>query len=129
MSEQKQFRAIRGTRDILPSDSSLWNWLERTARDVFESFNFREIRTPIFEQTDLFARAVGADTDIVGKEMFSFEDHPADFPDPRKNVLTSREFQILDDAVQKGVLPNSEAERTAVRNLGQLLARSDPSQM
>jgi histidyl-tRNA synthetase len=73
MSERKQFQAIRGTRDILPPDSALWNWFERTARDVFASFNFREVRTPIFEQTDLFARAVGAETDIVGKEMFTFE--------------------------------------------------------
>jgi histidyl-tRNA synthetase len=72
MTEKKQFRAIRGTRDILPPDSSLWNWFERTARDVFESFNFREIRPPTFEETDLFARAVGTDTDIVGKEMFTF---------------------------------------------------------
>ena len=70
MTEKRQFRAIKGTRDILPPDSSLWNWFERTAREVLESFNFREIRTPIFEDTDLFARAVGADTDIVGKEMY-----------------------------------------------------------
>jgi histidyl-tRNA synthetase len=73
MTEQKQFRAIRGTRDILPPDSALWNWFERTARDVFESFNFREIRTPIFEETDLFARAVGTETDVVSKEMYTFD--------------------------------------------------------
>ncbi len=71
MSEKKQFRAIKGTRDILPPDSALWNWFENTAREVFESYNFREIRLPIFEQTDLFARSVGADTDIVSKEMFT----------------------------------------------------------
>jgi histidyl-tRNA synthetase len=68
----KQFRAIRGTRDILPPDSGLWNWFEHAARETFESFNFQEIRTPVLEQTDLFARAVGTDTDIVGKEMFTF---------------------------------------------------------
>ncbi|MGA7031114.1 MAG: histidine--tRNA ligase, partial [Candidatus Acidiferrales bacterium] len=72
MSEKKQFRAIKGTRDILPPDSSLWNWFETTAREVFESYSFREIRLPVFEQTDLFARSVGAETDIVSKEMFSF---------------------------------------------------------
>ncbi|MFZ3331465.1 MAG: histidine--tRNA ligase [Candidatus Acidiferrales bacterium] len=72
MSEKKQFRAIKGTRDILPPDSALWNWFENAAREVFESYNFREIRLPIFEQTDLFARSVGADTDIVSKEMFTF---------------------------------------------------------
>lgn len=72
MSEKKQFRAIKGTRDILPPDSALWNWFEAMAREVFESYNFREIRLPIFEQTDLFARSVGAETDIVSKEMFTF---------------------------------------------------------
>jgi histidyl-tRNA synthetase len=72
VNEKRQFRAIKGTRDILPPDSSLWNWFESAAREVFESYNFREIRLPIFEQTDLFARSVGADTDIVSKEMFTF---------------------------------------------------------
>jgi histidyl-tRNA synthetase len=74
VSEQKQFRAIKGTRDILPPDSSLWNWFEQSARDVFESYNFREIRLPIFEETSLFARSVGGETDIVSKEMYSFPD-------------------------------------------------------
>jgi len=75
--ERRQFRAIKGTRDILPPDSALWNWFEQSARQVFESYNFRDIRTPIFEQTDLFARAVGADTDIVHKEMYVFGDQRA----------------------------------------------------
>jgi histidyl-tRNA synthetase len=74
MNERKQFRAIKGTRDILPPDSALWNWFERTARDTFESFNFREIRLPIFEETSLFARSVGGETDIVSKEMYTFAD-------------------------------------------------------
>jgi histidyl-tRNA synthetase len=72
LPEKRQFRAIKGTRDILPPDSALWNWFEHTAREVFESYNFREIRLPIFEQTDLFARSVGTETDIVSKEMFTF---------------------------------------------------------
>jgi histidyl-tRNA synthetase len=74
MTEKRQFRAIKGTRDILPPDSSLWNWFERTARDVFETYNFREIRPPILEETDLFARSIGAETDVVGKEMYTFAD-------------------------------------------------------
>jgi histidyl-tRNA synthetase len=73
-SERRQFRAIKGTRDILPPDSALWNWFEQSAREVFESYNFRDIRLPIFEETNLFARAVGTDTDIVGKEMFTSPD-------------------------------------------------------
>ena len=72
MTERRQFRAIKGTRDILPPDSARWNWFESSAREVFESYNFGEIRLPIFEQTDLFARSVGTDTDIVSKEMFTF---------------------------------------------------------
>src|SRR6202167_1552585 len=74
MTEKRQFRAIKGTRDILSPDSTLWNWFEQAAREVFESYNFREIRLPIFEETDLFARSIGADTDVVGKEMYTFED-------------------------------------------------------
>src|SRR4029077_8687824 len=76
MSERKQFRAIKGTRDILPPDSALWNWFEHTAREVFESYNFGEIRLPIFEPTALFARSIGAETDVVSKEMYTFEDPP-----------------------------------------------------
>jgi histidyl-tRNA synthetase len=72
LPEKRQFRAIKGTRDILAPDSALWNWFELSAREVLESYNFREIRLPIFEQTDLFARSVGTDTDIVSKEMFTF---------------------------------------------------------
>ncbi len=72
MTEKRQFRAIKGTRDILPPDSALWNWFEQTAREVFESYGFRDIRLPIFEETDLFARSIGEDTDIVAKEMFTF---------------------------------------------------------
>ncbi len=74
MTEKRQFRAIKGTRDILPPDSSLWNWFEQAAREVFETYGFRDIRTPIFEEADLFARSIGADTDVVGKEMYTFTD-------------------------------------------------------
>ncbi len=72
--QRSQFRAIKGVRDILPPDTALWNRVEQTAREVFETYNFREIRLPIFEQTELFARSVGADTDIVSKEMYTFFD-------------------------------------------------------
>jgi len=74
MPEKRQFRAIKGTRDILPPESSLWNWFEQTAREVFESYNFLEIRLPIFEETELFARSIGAETDVVSKEMYTFDD-------------------------------------------------------
>ncbi|MFZ1206239.1 MAG: ATP phosphoribosyltransferase regulatory subunit, partial [Candidatus Acidiferrales bacterium] len=74
MTEKRQFRAIKGTRDILPPDSALWNWFEGTAREVFETYGFHDLRLPIFEETDLFARSIGADTDVVGKEMYTFTD-------------------------------------------------------
>src|SRR5271169_632394 len=67
-------KAIRGTRDLLPPDTDLWNRVEAKTRDVFARYNFHEIRTPIFEDTQLFARGVGEETDIVTKEMFTWED-------------------------------------------------------
>ena len=67
-------KAVKGTRDILPPSSAVWNHVEAIAREVFRVYNYQEIRTPIFEQTSLFARGVGADTDIVGKEMYTFDD-------------------------------------------------------
>jgi histidyl-tRNA synthetase len=67
-------KAVRGTRDILPPETALWNFVESAVRDVFRVYNFQEIRTPIFESTELFARGVGEETDIVSKEMFTWED-------------------------------------------------------
>jgi histidyl-tRNA synthetase len=67
-------KAVKGTRDILPPASAVWNRVEAQAREVFRTFNYHEIRTPIFEETALFARGVGEDTDIVGKEMYTWED-------------------------------------------------------
>src|SRR6202789_3935264 len=65
-------QAIRGTRDLLPPETELWNHIENTARRVFERYSFGEIRTPIFEDTQLFSRGVGEETDIVSKEMYTF---------------------------------------------------------
>ncbi|MEP6644837.1 MAG: histidine--tRNA ligase [Acidobacteriaceae bacterium] len=67
-------KAVRGTRDLLPPETSLWNFVEAAGRDVFRAYNFHEIRTPIFESTELFARGVGEQTDIVAKEMYTWED-------------------------------------------------------
>lgn len=67
-------KAIRGTRDLLPPETALWNRVERTAREVFARYNFGEIRTPVLESTELFARGVGEETDIVSKEMYTWED-------------------------------------------------------
>jgi histidyl-tRNA synthetase len=67
-------KAVRGTRDLLPPETELWNHVEATARRVFARYNFGEIRTPVFEDTSLFARGVGEETDIVSKEMYTWED-------------------------------------------------------
>ena len=69
-----QYRAIRGMADILPEETPLWQMLEQTARDVLMAHGYREIRTPIVESTDLFARSIGEVTDIVEKEMYTFLD-------------------------------------------------------
>jgi histidyl-tRNA synthetase len=67
-------KAVRGTRDLLPPETALWNRIETTARAVFTRYNYGEIRTPVFEDTALFARGVGEETDIVSKEMYTWED-------------------------------------------------------
>src|SRR5438067_1684025 len=67
-------RAVKGTRDLLPPETALWQHVEDEARRVFAAYNFQEIRTPVLEETALFRRSVGADTDIVTKEMYTFED-------------------------------------------------------
>ncbi|MFN3345706.1 MAG: ATP phosphoribosyltransferase regulatory subunit, partial [Chloroherpetonaceae bacterium] len=68
-----KFQTITGTKDILPSESPLWQHIEHTARSVFKRFGYSEIRTPIFEDTNLFLRGIGETTDIVGKEMYTFK--------------------------------------------------------
>src|SRR6266481_3081981 len=67
-------KSVRATRDLLPPETETWNFVEAAVRDVFRVYNFQEIRTPIFEDTQLFSRSVGEETDIVAKEMFTWED-------------------------------------------------------
>ncbi len=71
-SQSNKFQAIKGVRDILPPESALWNRVEQTAREVFATYGYGEIRLPIFEETELFVRSIGGATDIVGKEMYTF---------------------------------------------------------
>ncbi|HXA68528.1 MAG TPA: histidine--tRNA ligase [Bryobacteraceae bacterium] len=67
-------KAVKGTRDILPPSSTAWNQVDAISREIFRQYNYQEIRTPILEETALFARGVGEETDIVSKEMYTFED-------------------------------------------------------
>ncbi|MGD0037880.1 MAG: histidine--tRNA ligase [Bacteroidota bacterium] len=69
-----KFRAIKGTKDILPEETAGWQHVEFVIRRVMQNFNYQEIRTPAFEQTGLFARSIGELTDIVSKEMYTFLD-------------------------------------------------------
>ena len=73
-AKPRKFQAIKGVRDLLPAETPLWNHVEETAHAVFGTFGFSEIRPPIFEPTELFARSIGLDTDVVSKEMYTFED-------------------------------------------------------
>jgi len=77
-TKNETIRGVKGTRDLLPAEVFLWQQVEQDARRVFGAYNFGEIRTPILEQTALFARTVGTDTDIVAKEMFTFADRDSE---------------------------------------------------
>ena len=72
-------QALRGTRDILPGEVEYWQKIEQCARNIFNRANYQEIRTPIFEQTELFKRSIGEATDVVGKEMYSFNSRGDDY--------------------------------------------------
>lgn len=74
----KNLQSVRGMRDILPEQSSSWQYIESIARDLFTSYGYSELRTPIIESTDLFKRSIGDATDIVEKEMYTFEDRNGD---------------------------------------------------
>jgi histidyl-tRNA synthetase len=74
MANKFQFQAVKGTRDLLPPETALWNKVEQIAREVFSTFHFGEIRSPIIEPFRLFQRAVGNDTDVVNKEMYLLDD-------------------------------------------------------
>ena len=79
-------KAVRGTRDLLPPETELWTFVEAKVREVMHAYNFQEIRTPIFESTELFARGVGEDTDIVSKEMYTWEDRGRAESDKRQSL-------------------------------------------
>lgn len=71
----KIFQSVKGTKDILPDETPRWRVLEQTVHDFMNRWGYKEIRTPVFEQTDLFVRSVGKDSDVVSKQMYTFLDH------------------------------------------------------
>ncbi len=100
-----KINAPRGTYDILPEDSARWHYTEKVLKDLAESFGYREIRTPQFEHTELFQRGVGQGTDIVSKEMYSFNDRS------RRNLTLRPEGTapcaraLIEHKVYNGVMP------------------------
>src|ERR1041385_1459140 len=79
-------KAIRGTRDLLPPETALWNFVEAAVRDVFRVYIFEETRTPIFEDTQMSSRSVGQETDIVSKEMYTWTDQGRAQSDKRQSL-------------------------------------------
>jgi histidyl-tRNA synthetase len=122
MAEKREYRAIKGARDILPPESGLWNWFEQAAREVFESYNFREIRLPIFEQTELFARSIGTETDVVAKEMYTFSDARTEIPSPIPFLTPSNYTPALEKTLSEHPDLNTKENRGRLALLKQELA-------
>jgi histidyl-tRNA synthetase len=95
-------KAIRGMRDILPPDTSRWQWVESVAREVFDLYGYQEIRLPLLERTELFARSIGADTDIVAKEMYTFPDRKGESLTLRPEATASVLRAVLENRLEKG---------------------------
>jgi len=111
----RKFQAIRGTRDLLPPETALWNRVEQTAHEVFATFGYGEIRPPIFEATELFARGVGGDTDIVSKEMYTFVDRSEKLePDPSIGSMNVF-FQKVRELFKSGEIPTDEQDEAALK--------------
>jgi len=105
--DRRKFQAIKGVRDILPPASALWNRVEQAARDVFESYNFADIRLPIFEDTALFSRSIGLETDIVMKETFTFDDKPPDLPRPNSFTDPEDYTAAIEHALKTDQIPHT----------------------
>ncbi len=94
-------KAIRGMRDILPPDTARWQWVEAVAREVFDLYGYQEIRLPLLERTELFARAIGNETDIVAKEMYTFADRKGDSLTLRPEATASVLRAVLENRLEK----------------------------
>ena len=115
-----QIRSIKGTHDILPGDSNRWQCLEQVVHQVCRQFGYREIRTPMFEKTRLFARSVGEETDIVSKEMYSWEDRDGSSLTLRPELTAS----VVRSYIQHNLRGQAPAQR--LYYLGPLFRRERP---
>ena len=95
-------KAIRGMRDLLPPETARWQWVEQVAREVFTLYGYRELRLPLLERTELFARSIGADTDIVAKEMYTFPDRKGESLTLRPEATASVLRAVLENGLDKG---------------------------
>ena len=100
-----RFRAVKGTRDLLPPESERWNEAERIARETFRSRGYGEIRTPVLEETALFARSVGETTDIVHKEMYTFADRKGRSLTMRPENTAGVVRAVIEDGLAAGPMP------------------------
>jgi histidyl-tRNA synthetase len=94
-------KAIRGMRDILPPETNRWQWVERTAREVFDLYGYQELRLPLLEHTELFARSIGQETDIVAKEMYTFPDRHGDSLTLRPEATAQVVRAILENRLER----------------------------
>jgi histidyl-tRNA synthetase len=114
----RKFQATRGTRDLLPPDTALWNHVEQTAHEVFGTFGFGEIRPPIFEETEVFARSIGAETDVVAKEMYTFGDRPAEMPTMSEIAASFGNYaRQLISFFDRGEIPQTPSNRGLIELL------------
>jgi histidyl-tRNA synthetase len=116
----RKFQAIKGVRDLLPAETPLWNHVEETARTVFGTFGFSEIRLPIFEPTELFARSIGLDTDVVSKEMYTFQDRPMDLPHEHQTAFGADFADQVLSKYQAHEIPHTEENRVAIARLEEI---------
>ena len=104
MSTDRALAAVRGMNDILAADMPYWQFLERTARELFADYGYQEVRVPLVEQTDLFKRSIGEFTDIVEKEMYTFEDKGGDSLTLRPEATAG----LVRAAISNGMLHNQK---------------------
>jgi histidyl-tRNA synthetase len=143
MSGKIKFQAIKGTRDLLPPETALWARVEQIAQEVFASYGFGEIRLPIFEQTDLFARAVGGETDIVSKEMYAVDERGVlQLEQVRSTLVRRKSFDVgnqsafvlyerqvksflrrVDERFDSGDAPRTPENERALESVAALLVR------
>lgn len=102
-----QIKAVRGMKDILPPETSRWQWVEQVAREVFALYGYAEIRLPLLERTELFARSIGQDTDIVAKEMYTFTDRRGDSLTLRPEATA----QVVRACLENGLLKTAGVKK------------------